>query len=337
MEIEKSFQAERAELIRRVFETTEPADFQQLSLDVFRYQYQYNGFYQSWCRSLGRSPDSVIYLEQIPYLPVSFFKHQVVRTGNSPAVRIFKSSGTSGQATSSHHVPDLSLYERSALGMFRRTFGEPENLTILALLPSYLERGDSSLVYMCDMLIRRTRSEYSGFYLNQFNELKEVLEILRRENRKVWLIGVSFALLDFSELRPAVWPELMLVETGGMKGRRKEMIREELHDRIRENWPLEHIYSEYGMTELLSQAYALKDGVFACPPWMKVRIRDSYDPFSVVQAGQSGGIDVCDLANLDSCAFISTEDLGRMENGGKFRVIGRSDHAMLRGCNLLHL
>lgn len=247
----------------------------------------------------------------------------------------FKSSGTSNSNTAVHHVSDLKLYETSFLKCFKRFYGNVTGKIIIGLLPSYMERKESSLLYMCDILIRESSASESGFFLDQYDSLKKLLAKLRTENKKVWLIGVSYALLDFSTLSPPAWPNLTVVETGGMKGRKKEMVREELHQEIRKNWPVEQLHSEYGMTELMSQAYRTDSRGFRCPPWMKILVRDEYDPFQMVGQGKYGGINIIDLANIHSCSFIETQDIGIVKNNGFFEVLGRMDRSEARGCNML--
>jgi hypothetical protein len=247
----------------------------------------------------------------------------------------FSSSGTTGQITAQHHVSDSYIYEQSLLNGFKLEYGAPVDWVIIGLLPAYLERSGSSLVYMTEILIRESRKSESGFYLNNYAELSNLLQTLKDANKKVWLIGVSFALLDLAELKPAAWENLVVVETGGMKGRRKEMIREDLHQTIKNTWPIARLHSEYGMTELFSQAWMNDSGKFHTPAWMKVMIRETDDPFSYAENGKTGGINVVDLANLDSCAFISTSDLGKKFEDGTFDVLGRFDHSDVRGCNLM--
>ncbi|MCB0820557.1 MAG: acyl transferase, partial [Bacteroidetes bacterium] len=263
------------------------------------------------------------------------FKSHRVMSGHQPARLEFRSSGTTGSATSTHYIYDTTVYHQSIISGFEHVFGPASGYTFLALLPSYLERSDSSLVYMMQVLMDQSRKEMNGFYMHNREELLTVLENLSLSGEKVWLIGVSYALLDFSEFTPPVWDGLTVTETGGMKGRRREMVREELHACIKQNWKLPRIESEYGMTELLSQGWTGKQGYFQTPPWMKILIRDSEDPFSLVSEGVAGGINILDLANLDSCSFISTSDLGKIHPGGNFEVLGRFDNSDVRGCNLL--
>jgi hypothetical protein len=317
----------------RIFSIQEDSEFEKLAIDVFRFQSTYNPVYSNWLKALNVSINEVNKVNDIPFLPIEFFKTHVVRCGNERGELIFKSSGTTSNQNSTHHIYDSLIYEKSILDGFSIAYGKPEDYEILALLPSYLERDDSSLVWMVAKLMGSRQEE--RFFLNDYEKLKEVLEAFKIQNRKVLLIGVSFALLDFALIKPPVWDNLIVLETGGMKGRKKEMIREELHSEIRKSWPLQNINSEYGMTELQSQAWMKEMGKFVCPPWMKVIIRDAGDPFYNLPKGMIGGINVIDLANLDSCSFIATGDLGKLHTEGSFEVLGRFDNSDIRGCNLL--
>ena len=320
----------------RIFSIHSLAAFESLALDIFRYQSKENKVYSAFVSGLNINIKKVESIAQIPFLPIEFFKSHAVITGNVSGNEIvFSSSGTTGISTSQHLVKDIGLYDRSFKKGFELLCENIEDLTILALLPSYLEREGSSLIYMVDALIKDTKNEDSGYYLYNHEELFQKLTILQQKSRKVLLIGVTYALLDFIEHYSINFPELMVMETGGMKGKRKEMIREELHAELTKGFGVSKIYSEYGMTELLSQAYSRGDGIFECPPWMKIMIRDTNDPLSYLAAGQTGGINVIDLANLYSCAFIATQDLGKVYENGKFEVLGRFDNSDIRGCNLL--
>jgi len=274
-------------------------------------------------------------VEQIPYLPISFFKtHQVVRQG-SALNRFFTSSATTGMVPSKHYVPRIDIYEESFRQAWELFYGPVENYCVLALLPAYLERTGSSLVYMAQDMIQRSGHPKSGFYLDQYQDLSETILSLEAAQTPTLLLGVTFALLDFADQYPMKLKHTIVMETGGMKGRGREMIREEVHQKLSTAWGGLSIHSEYGMTELLSQAYSTGNGVFSCPPWMRVNLRDTEDPLTRLPEGQSGGIDIIDLANVDSCSFISTQDLGRLTAPGQFKVLGRFDHAEIRGCNLL--
>ncbi len=307
--------------------------FTAYALQLFHKQFAENLVYQTYCSHLNKSPENVSELKEIPFLPIQFFKSKEVYCGKSPDF-FFSSSGTTGSTPSKHYIEDLKGYGASFLSGFEKFYGAIEDYCILALLPSYLEREGSSLIYMVDELIRRSKHASSGFYLNEYEKLHKTLEELESTRTKTLLIGVSFALLDFVEQYPMRLKNTLIMETGGMKGRRKELIREELHQILCNGFGVDKIHSEYGMTELLSQAYSMELGIFQSPPWMKVLIRDSEDPLSYISKGKTGGINVIDLANTESCAFIATEDLGREVPGG-FEVLGRFDHSEIRGCNLL--
>lgn len=308
-------------------------EFNEMALRIFSHQRENNRVYNTFLNSLGRQEPCTV--DQIPCLPISAFKHHKVITGEGEPEIAFASSGTTGQARSQHHLLDLSWYERSFLSHFELRYGPVEELCILGLLPSYLEQGDSSLVYMVDRLIARSSRARSGTYLYDHEGLRSTLKNLRREGVRTLLIGVSYALLDFVEEHRLDFPDLIVMETGGMKGRRKEIVREDLHAQLKKGFGVSEIHSEYGMTELLSQAYATHDGRYYCPPWMQVRVRDITDPFSKVGVGKTGGLDIIDLANVHSCSFISTDDLARAHDDGSFEVLGRFDQSDVRGCSLL--
>lgn len=313
----------------------DPREFESLALEVFRFQADQLPVYRDFISHLNRDPEAIRSIEDIPFLPISFFKsHDVVCGGGHPEIT-FSSSGTTGIATSRHLVTDVQVYERSFLEGFRRFYGDISEYCILALLPSYLEREGSSLIYMADRLIRESGDERSGFFLYEHGVLSETLHLLKREGRKTLLIGVTYALLDFVDQYRMEFPELIVMETGGMKGKRPEMLREELHERLGAGFGVPAIHSEYGMTELLSQAYSKGRGIFATPSWMQVRIRDTNDPLTLLADGKTGGLNIIDLANLNSCAFIATQDLGRRFPDGSFEVLGRFDNSDIRGCNLL--
>lgn len=274
-------------------------------------------------------------VEQIPFLPIEFFKaHKVLSTAGAVELT-FTSSGTTGITTSSHYVTDKTWYEDSFRHAFNLFYGDVKDYTVLALLPSYLEREGSSLIYMVNDLIKQSNNSNNGFFLYNHDDLYQQLKKQQHAQKPTLLIGVTFALLDFIENYRINFPELIVMETGGMKGRRKEMIREELHSILCDGFGVSAIHSEYGMTELLSQAYSLGDGIFVCPPWMKIIIRDTNDPISTLPNGKTGGINVIDLANINSCSFIATQDLGKTFTNGSFEVLGRFDQSDIRGCNLL--
>lgn len=317
-----------------IFKISNSAEFEKTCLEVFRFQFENNPVYHQFCSLLNKNPENVHYIESIPFLPIEFFKSKKVICGKQDAEIIFTSSGTTGNLTSSHYVTDLSIYERSFFEGFKRFYGAPEEYIILALLPSYLERTGSSLIYMADKLIEASKHEDSGFYLNELDILAHKLKQLDSEGKKILLLGVSFALLELVERHDFDLKNTIIMETGGMKGRRKEMIRQELHDILKKGFGISQIHSEYGMTELLSQAYSRGNGVFECPPWMKILIRDPEDALSFIPQEKTGGINVIDLANINSCSFIAAQDLGRITPQGT-QILGRFDNSDIRGCNLL--
>lgn len=310
--------------------------FAAAALRVFRRQFFLNPTYHAYCQYFNIDPDKVSKLSDIPFLPISFFKSHEVKTGDFTPELIFRSSGTTGMQHSVHLIRDALLYQRSLIAGFRHFYGSPADYTFLALLPNYLEQKHSSLVYMMDELMRQSGSADSGYYLYNHEELYQKLQQLRDRHQKTILWGVTFALLDFAEKYPIDFPELIVFETGGMKGRRKEMVKEELYDILRKAFGVSDIHSEYGMCELLSQAYSKGGNVFATPPWMQLRLRSEKDPLDGSDTVGTGVINVIDLANLHSCSFIATEDLGRRHRDG-IEVLGRLDSAQIRGCNLMVL
>lgn len=322
---------------RRIFEIKSDQDFNAVAISVFLFQYKNNPVYREFCDFLGTDLSRVRHPEEIPFLPIEFFrKRQVSSSSKSPDI-IFTSSGTTSSLPSKHMVSDLTLYEQSFRKTFEQFYGDPSSYCILALLPSYLERSGSSLVFMVRELIQLSGHPESGFYLDNLASLAGKLKALEQEGTKSLLIGVSFALLDMADEYPMELNHTIIMETGGMKGRRKELIREDLHRRLCSGFGVSTIHSEYGMTELLSQAYSRGNGLFYTPPWMKVLIRDTEDPLSFLEKGRSGGVNIIDLANLNSCSFIATQDLGRLKPEGGFEILGRFDHADIRGCNLMVL
>jgi phenylacetate-coenzyme A ligase PaaK-like adenylate-forming protein len=314
--------------------TTDAGAFEQQSLAVFRFQYEQNPVYRKWVDLVQPDPGSIKTLLQIPALPISFFKSQRVSTTDFTEKLVFESSGTTQLNTSKHYVKDPALYQRSFLDAFRRFYGDPADWCILGLLPSYLERQHSSLVYMVNELIRLSAHPSSGFYLDEHALLSERLQQLEKSGQKTLLIGVTFGLLDFAADYPQQLRHTIVMETGGMKGRRKELTRSEVHELLTKNLGVTEIHSEYGMTELLSQAYSSGNGRFVCPPWMKVLVRDEEDPLNIRFTGR-GILQVIDLANMYSSAFIATEDVGRVFEDGSFEVWGRLDNSDIRGCSLL--
>lgn len=318
-----------------IFSISKETEFEEAALDVFHLQYEQNAVYQKFCNLLGKDPLKVMSVREIPFLPIEFFKSQKVLASEDLPQKVFTSSGTTGQQTSKHFVTDISLYEESFRRGFTHFYGPVEDYAILALLPSYLERQGSSLIYMVNDLIERSGNEHSGFFLHDLENLKNKLELLDKQGQKVLLIGVSFALLDLVERFQFNLRNTVVMETGGMKGRRREMIRAELHETLKKGFGVKEIHSEYGMTELLSQAYSFGNGVFNCPPWMKILIRDAEDALELVSEGKSGGVNVVDLANINSCSFIATQDLGKDLGSQKWEILGRFDNSDIRGCNLM--
>ncbi len=322
-------------LKEKIFEIDSAAAFESTALEVFYFQYREIPIYRQWVDYLGVDLHKVQHLEQIPFLPIRFFKEHKVLRRNMEAQIVFSSSGTTSANRSKHYVAEIELYRRAFFTAFRHFYHSPDDLVILALLPSYLEREGSSLIFMVEELIKASGKKASGFYLNEHRQLYDMLMQLKESKSRVLLLGVSFGLLDFAEEFSIDFPELIVMETGGMKGRRKEMVREELHRIYCDAFGVQNIHSEYGMTELLSQAYSRGKGVFETPPWMKILIRDTNDPLSLVPKGRSGGVNIIDLANLNSCAFIATQDVGKITRENKFEILGRFDHSDVRGCNLL--
>ena len=320
-----------------IFNIQTPEDFDFLTLESFRFQWKNNAVYRQFCEYLKINPEMISKPEEIPFLPIQFFKEFTITASPAPVQTVFTSSGTTGSTTSKHHVVDLKLYEQSFRKSFNLHYGDVKDYTILALLPSYLERGGSSLIYMVDRLINDSQKPNSGFYLNNHKDLGEKLTQLDAKGEKVLLIGVSFALLDLLEQYQFKLKHTIVMETGGMKGRRKELIREELHAILKEGFGVDAIHSEYGMTELLSQGYSAGNGIFTLPPWMQVYMRDTEDALQLVEPGKTGGINVIDLANHYSCPFIATQDLGKKIDQNHFDILGRFDASDVRGCNLMVL
>ncbi|MDC8002222.1 acyl transferase [Aequorivita todarodis] len=323
-------------LEKEIFNIKSEAEFQRLAIEVFRFQHENVRVYRNFCNLLNTQISEVKTIAEIPFLPIQFFKSHKILAENSVEETVFTSSGTTGSINSRHYVSDIGLYETSFLKAFESNYGKTENFVILALLPSYLEREGSSLIYMVEKLIEKSNNPHSGFYLYEMDALIEKLAFLESNNQRTILIGVSYALLDLIEKTGFQLKNTIVMETGGMKGRRKEMIREELHEILKTGFGVHKIHSEYGMTELLSQAYSVGDGLFSCPPWMKVVTRDTEDALSYTFE-RTGGINVIDLANLYSCSFIATQDLGKTFADGTFEVLGRFDFSDIRGCNLMVL
>lgn len=309
--------------------------FQDIALSLFAYQYQKNDLYRNYAEALGIRPEQVRKPEDIPFLPVGFFKtHTVLTNAKTEPAICFESSGTTGEQTSRHHILHPELYHQSLLHGFRSFYGEPKDYAILALLPSYLERRNASLVHMAEVLMAESGHPANGSYLNEWNKLRDTLETLEAAGQKTLLLGVTFALLDFAAAHPMSLKHTIVMETGGMKGRRQELTRDAVHEYLKQQWQLNAVHSEYGMTELLSQAYARANGVFQPSPTMRVLVRELNDPLSTAEIG-TGCLNIIDLANVGSCAFIATEDIGIVAANGSFQVLGRMDHSTLRGCSLM--
>ena len=324
-------------MMNNIFNSNSICHFNETTLAVFKHQFKNNKVYRSFCDLLYVHPSDVNEIEKIPFLPIQFFKSRKVLSSLDEIEAIFSSSGTTGGTTSKHFVTDISLYEESYLKGFYHFYGDIKEYVVLALLPNYIERKGSSLVFMIKDLIEKSKQPESGFYLNNLKELSETLIRLNQSDKKVLLIGVSFALLDLIDEYQFNLKNTIIMETGGMKGRRKELIRDELHEILKKGFGVSQIHSEYGMTELLSQAYSKGNGVFECPPWMKILTRDTEDALSIQAPGKTGGINVIDLANYNSCSFIATQDLGKVNQNGNFEIIGRFDNSDIRGCNLMVL
>lgn len=319
--------------VNNIFSVSE-ANFEHQAIQLFHLQYLENPVYRKWCELTIKEPSAIKTIEQIPALPVSFFKSQTIQTGQFPLDHFFESSGTTQTMNSKHWVKDLDLYRKSFNHAFEIFYGNPKDWCIIGLLPAYLERQHSSLVMMVVELIKESEHASSGFYLYEHAQLSQTLQLLEFKQQKTLLIGVTFALLDFAETFPQQLKHTVIMETGGMKGRRREMTRFEVHDQLTKQLGVEKIHSEYGMTELLSQAYSKGDGIFVCPPWMKILVRDEEDPLTVSTKGR-GVINVIDLANADSAAFIATDDVGMIYEDGSFEIFGRIDHSDIRGCSLM--
>ena len=312
-------------------------NFNEMALTIFQFQATNNAVYVEYLQHLGISPSQITCVEDIPHLPIEFFKSHIVKTGNwdHSADQMFESSSTTGSNTSKHYYHDIAWYRTSYQKYFEAHYGSPDNWCILALLPNYLERSNSSLIEMTHTLIQKSKHPRSGFYLYNHQDLIDNIKKNESDKTKTLLIGVSYALLDFSAEITGPFEYLTVMETGGMKGRKKEMIRQDLHKELRAGFGPIPIHSEYGMTELFSQAYSQSDHLFECPSWMKVNVKQLDDPFTNASFGRNGLINVIDLANIQTCSFIATSDIGRLHKDGRFEVLGRFDHSEQRGCNLL--
>jgi len=321
--------------IKTIFDINSELEFNEKALKIFHWQAKNIPVYKEYISSLELKSENINKIKEIPFLPIQFFKsREVMEKGNAPEIT-FKSSGTTEMGRSQHFVADLNLYQQSFTKGFEAAYGDIYNTCIIALLPNYQEQGDSSLIYMIDSLIEQSGHSKSGFYLNEKNALLDTLSELKKSNTKTLLIGVTYALLDFIEKQKIDFSNLTVMETGGMKGRRKEIVREELHELLSDGFGVSKIHSEYGMTELLSQAYSCGNGVFNTPAWMKILTREINDPLSLCKENKTGGVNVIDLANINSCCFISTQDLGRVIGNNQFEIIGRFDNSDTRGCNLM--
>ena len=318
-----------------IFNINSQSQFEEIALKIFRHQFENNKVYRSFCDLLYKHPSEVKTIKEIPFLPIQFFKSHRVISSIKGIQETFTSSGTTGKISSKHFVTDIDLYEQSFRKGFQHFYGNIEDYVVLALLPSYLERDGSSLIYMVNDMIANSKQPESGFYLNNLDALKNTLIDLVSRNKKTLLIGVSFALLDFVETYRLELKNTIIMETGGMKGKRKELIRAELHETLKQGFGVNTIHSEYGMTELLSQAYSRSNSLFKTPPWMQVLTRDTEDALTIQAYGKTGGINIIDLANINSCAFIATQDLGKVYKDGSFEVLGRFDNSDIRGCNLM--
>lgn len=320
----------------QIFNINSEHDFDALALEIFNYQYLNNAVYNKWCRLLKIKPQLVNSPERIPFIPISFFKNERLISGpENDQTIIFTSSSTTSQTPSKHFVTDPAIYEASFLMAFDQFYGNPEEMCILALLPNYLQRSGSSLVYMCKHLIELSGHKDSGFFLDNIEELIVKINSLKKSGQKTLLIGVSYALMDLADRNIELAENFTVMETGGMKGTRKELLKSELHTYLKNGFKIDSIHSEYGMTELLSQAYSQENGLFFAPQWMKFLIRDVTDPLSVRTDNKTGGINVIDLANINSCSFIATQDLGRLHKSGGLELMGRYDNSDIRGCNLM--
>ncbi|WP_293888264.1 MULTISPECIES: acyl transferase [unclassified Sphingobacterium] len=317
------------------FEIKTEYDFNQQCLETYQFQSQHCKIYRDYIRILGKDKALIEHYTEIPFLPIEFFKTQQVITEGMEAEMVFSSSGTTGMLTSKHFVTDLNIYEHTFRRIFEDFYGPLSNIAVLALLPSYLERSGSSLIYMVDDLMKQSDQPESNYFLYNHQELYETLVRLKNKGTKTILFGVTYALLDFIEHYAFDFPELIIMETGGMKGKRKEMVKQEIHQLLEKAFGVVGIHSEYGMTELLSQGYSSGQGIFQLPKWMKILIRDTNDPLSLIPSNKSGGINVIDLANRYSCSFIATQDLGKVHADGSFEILGRFDQSDIRGCNLL--
>lgn len=319
----------------KILNISSSQEFEKYSIEIFNYQFEKNTIYREFCRLTGKNPSNIRSSFEIPFLPIQFFKTHKIISSNQPIKKTFYSSGSTKNNLSKHHIIDLKLYEDCFLKIFMDFYGSPSQYNIIALLPTYLENKNSSLIYMVNKLIEKSENKHSGFYLDNYKELKEKLLYLEEGDKKTILFGVSYALLNLIDFHKFKLKKTIIIETGGMKGKRKELIKSELHQMLKIGFGVKNINSEYGMTELISQAYSIHNEKFKSPPWMKIYIRESEDPMNIKTDNKSGGINIIDLANYNSCSFIATDDLGKLDKDGNFEILGRLDNSDQRGCNLL--
>ena len=319
----------------KIFNIKSKEEFEKYSIEIFQYQFQNNNIYREFCKFTRKDIDKIKSSTEIPFLPIQFYKTHKIVSSNKKIKKIFYSSGTTKSNLSKHHIIDLELYEDCFSRIFIENYGEPTNYNIIALLPTYLENKNSSLIYMVNNLIEKSKNVHSGFYLNNYKELRDKLLYLEAKKRKTILFGVSYALLNLIDLHKFNLKNTIIIETGGMKGLKEELIKKDLHEKLELGFGVKNINSEYGMTELMSQAYSLKNQKFKCPKWMKILIREKEDPLKIITNNKSGGINIIDLANYNSCSFIATDDMGKVDKEGDFEILGRLDYSDQRGCNLL--
>lgn len=319
----------------KILNISSSQEFEKYSIKIFNYQFEKNTIYREFCRLTGKNPSNIRSSFEIPFLPIQFFKTHKIISSNQPIKKTFYSSGSTKNNLSKHHIIDLKLYEDCFLKIFMNFYGSPSQYNIIALLPTYLENKNSSLIYMVNKLIEKSENKHSEFYLDNYKKLKEKLLYLEEGDKKTILFGVSYALLNLIDFYKFKLKKTIIIETGGMKGKRKELIKSELHQMLKIGFGVKNINSEYGMTELISQAYSIHNEKFKSPPWMKIYIRESEDPMNIKTDNKSGGINIIDLANYNSCSFIATDDLGRLDENGNFEILGRLDNSDQRGCNLL--
>lgn len=319
----------------KILNISSSQEFEKYSIEIFNYQFEKNTIYREFCRLTGKNPSNIRSSFEIPFLPIQFFKTHKIISSNQPIKKTFYSSGSTKNNLSKHHIIDLKLYEDCFLKIFMNFYGSPSQYNIIALLPTYLENKNSSLIYMVNKLIEKSENKHSEFYLDNYKKLKEKLLYLEEGDKKTILFGVSYALLNLIDFHKFKLKKTIIIETGGMKGKRKELIKSELHQMLRIGFGVKNINSEYGMTELISQAYSIHNEKFKSPPWMKIYIRESEDPMNIKTDNKSGGINIIDLANYNSCSFIATDDLGKLDKNGNFEILGRLDNSDQRGCNLL--